>query len=215
MEINIKKLILSTIFVTSKVTNINIDVTYIDILIYLIKKLLYLSRKKGFILEKKKGKKAKNNQDEIFKEVQKISQKDNEIMSPVLERILKVISDELDADNDFTVRQGYIALSKAFVYLSQALCENEEFFRSEVNASQKIALENIIPSMLPNVKDGKIIDENYDKENLSVRRMMMALAQSGEYIIWRMLVANLQDMDETSDNKNIDTSNVEIDSEQK
>jgi hypothetical protein len=215
MEINIKKLILSTIFVTSKVTNINIDVTYIDVLIYLIKELLYLSRKKGFILEKKKGKKAKNNQDEIFKEVQKISQKDNEIMSPVLERILKVISDELDADNDFTVRQGYIALSKAFVYLSQALCENEEFFRSEVNASQKIALENIIPSMLPNVKDGKIIDENYDKENLSVRRMMMALAQSGEYIIWRMLVANLQDIDETSNNKNIDTPNVEIDSEEK
>lgn len=137
----------------------------------------------------------KNEKNKIFDEVQKVSQKDNEIMTPVLEKVLKVISDELDADNDFTVRQGYIALAKSLVYLSQALCDNEEFFRNEIDAAQKIALDKIIPAMLPNIKDGKIIDENYDKENLSVRRMMMALAQSGEYIIWRMLVSNLQDLE--------------------
>lgn len=139
------------------------------------------------------------NNDEIFAEVQKVSQKDNEIMTPVLEKILKVLSDELDTDNGFTVRQGYIALTKSLVYLSQALCKDEEFFRNEIDAAQKIALEKVIPAMLPDVKDGKIIDENYDKEDLSVRRMMIALAQSGEYIIWRMLVSNLQDIEKESD----------------
>jgi len=156
-----------------------------------------------------KNKNAKTiKKDKVFEEVQDISKKDNEIMAPVLEKILKVISDELDVDNEFTVRQGYIALSKALVYVSQALCENEEFFKKEVDASQKIALEKIIPSMLPLIKDGKIVDENYDKEDLSVRRMMMALAQAGEYIIWRMLVSNIQDI-EKDDNSKVETDNKE------
>ena len=156
-----------------------------------------------------KNKNAKTiKKDKVFEEVQDISKKDNEIMAPVLEKILKVISDELDVDNEFTVRQGYIALSKALVYVSQALCENEEFFKKEVDASQKIALEKIIPSMLPLIKDGKIVDENYDKEDLSIRRMMMALAQAGEYIIWRMLVSNIQDI-EKDDNLKVKTDNKE------
>ena len=156
-----------------------------------------------------KNKNAKTiKKDKVFEEVQDISKKDNEIMAPVLEKILKVISDELDADDEFTVRQGYIALSKALVYISQALCENEEFFKKEVDASQKIALEKIIPSMLPLIKDGKIVDENYDKEDLSIRRMMMALAQAGEYIIWRMLVSNIQDI-EKDDNSKVETDNKE------
>jgi len=156
-----------------------------------------------------KNKNAKTiKKDKVFEEVQDISKKDNEIMAPVLEKILKVISDELDVDNEFTVRQGYIALSKALVYVSQALCENEEFFKKEVDASQKIALEKIIPSMLPLIKDGKIVDENYDKEDLSIRRMMMALAQAGEYIIWRMLVSNIQDI-EKDDNSKVETDNKE------
>jgi hypothetical protein len=146
--------------------------------------------------------------DKVFEEVQDISKKDNEIMAPALEKILKVISDELDADNEFTVRQGYIALSKALVYISQALCENEEFFKKEIDAAQKIALEKVIPAMLPLIKDGKIVDENYDKEDLSVRRMMMALAQAGEYIIWRMLVSNIQDI-EKEDNSKVETENEE------
>ena len=162
-------------------------------------------------MKNKNEKTIEYNKDEIFGEVQKVSQKDNEIMGPVLEKILKIISDELDADNDFTVRQGYIALTKSLVYLSQALCENEEFFRNEINAAQKIALEKVIPAMLPNVEDGKIIDEDYDKENLSVRRMMMAIAQSGEYIIWRMLVSNLQDIENESTDEKTDDLNVEID----
>ncbi len=162
-------------------------------------------------MENKKAKTIKK--DKIFEEVQKISKKDNEIMSPALEKILKVISDELDTDNEFTIRQGYIALSKALVYISQALCDNEEFFKTEVEASQKIALDKIIPSMLPNIKDGKIIDENYDKEDLSVRRMMMAIAQAGEYIIWRMLVSNVQDLE--TENKKADSSDVEIDEKKK
>ncbi|NRT64593.1 hypothetical protein B0P06_006068 [Clostridium saccharoperbutylacetonicum] len=156
-----------------------------------------------------KNKNAKTiKKDKVFEEVQDISKKDNEIMAPALEKILKVISDELDADNEFTVRQGYIALSKALVYISQALCENEEFFKKEIDAAQKIALEKIIPSMLPLIKDGKIVDENYDKEDLSVRRMMMALAQAGEYIIWRMLVSNIQDI-EKEDNSKVETENKE------
>lgn len=151
------------------------------------------------------------NKDEIFGEVQKVSQKDNELVTPVLEKILKVISDELDADNGFTVRQGYIVLIKSLVYLSQALCESEEFFRNEIDAAQKIALEKVVPAMLPKVKEGKVIDEEYDKENLSVRRMMMAIAQSGEYIIWRMLVSNLQDIKNETNDKKTEASGVEID----
>jgi hypothetical protein len=164
------------------------------------------ARKEGIKLKNKNAKTIKK--DKVFEEVQDISKKDNEIMAPALEKILKVISDELDADNEFTVRQGYIALSKALVYISQALCENEEFFKKEIDAAQKIALEKIIPSMLPLIKDGKIVDENYDKEDLSVRRMMMALAQAGEYIIWRMLVSNIQDI-EKEDNSKVEAENKE------
>lgn len=162
-------------------------------------------------MENKNEKTIKNDNDKIFEEAQKFSQKDNEIAAPVLEKMLELISNELDADNEFTVRQGYIALTKAFVYLSQALCEDEEFFRKEIDAAQRIALDKVIPAMLPTIKDGKIVDEDYDQENLSIRRMMMALAQSGEYIIWRMLVTNLQEMKNQNNNEKTDVSDVEID----
>lgn len=164
-------------------------------------------------MENKNEKTIEFDKDKIFEEVQKVSQKDNEIMAPALEKILKVISDELDADNEFTVRQGYIALNKALVYLSQALCEDEEFFRNEIDSAQRIALEKVVPSMLPSVKDGKITDESYDKEDLSVRRMMMALAQAGEYVIWRMLVSNFQDMEKVKEDNETESDNVEIDNE--
>lgn len=164
-------------------------------------------------MENKNEKTMELDKDKIFEEVQKVSKEDNEIMNPVLEKILKVISDELDADNGFTIRQGYVALNKALVYLSQALCEDEEFFKNEIDLSQKIALEKVIPAMLPSVKDGKITDENYDKEDLSVRRMMMALAQAGEYVIWRMLVSNFQDMENAKEDSETDGGNVEIDNE--
>ena len=63
------------------------------------------------------------------------------------------------------------------------------------------------------LQDGKITDENYDKEDLSVRRMMMALAQAGEYVIWRMLVSNFQDMENAKEDSETDGGNVEIDNE--
>lgn len=124
--------------------------------------------------------------DPVFDKVTEIAANDQKVCEPILEKFLNNIKEELDSNEEFNLKHGYLALSKAIVYLSQSLCETEEQFMDELNAAQSVAINRVMPAILPEISEnGEIIEEGYDLENLSVRRLMLTMGTTIDYIFWR------------------------------
>ncbi len=134
--------------------------------------------------------------DETFETLQEINEQDNALMQPVLEKLMDVLGEELKAENNFSTKHGYMAVGKLLIYLSQSLCKDEEHFKSELEASQDMAIDRVVQSILPKIQDGKIVEEGYDLENLSIRRIMLALGTAVDYVIWRTELSNYQQVRE-------------------
>lgn len=132
--------------------------------------------------------------DEAYVRIAENSKKDNEIVNPVLDKVLNILSQELKDNDDFLVEHGYMVAGRALIYLSQALCESEEMFNDEIDKSQEIAVNKIIRSIMPRVEDGKIVEEGYDLENLSIRRIMISLGTAVDYAMWRTKLSQYQEV---------------------
>jgi hypothetical protein len=130
--------------------------------------------------------------DPVFEKMQEDSKKDKELCEPVLQKVLDVLSDELNADSEFKIRHGFTVVGKALVYLAQAMCQSEEHFNTEISAAQHLAIDRMIAATMPKIEDGKIVEEGYDLENLSIRRIMMALGCGVDYVLWRTDMSNYQ-----------------------
>jgi hypothetical protein len=130
--------------------------------------------------------------DPVFVKMQEDSQKDKELCEPVLQKVLDILSDELNADSEFKIRHGFTVVGKALVYLAQAMCQSEEHFNTEISAAQHLAIDRMIAATMPKIEDGKIVEEGYDLENLSIRRIMMALGCGVDYVLWRTDMSNYQ-----------------------
>lgn len=151
--------------------------------------------------------------DPVFEEMQAESVKDKELVEPVLQKVLDILSEELNADNDFKIKHGFILVGKALVYLSQALCQSEEHFEKEITAAQHLAIDRMIAATLPQVEDGKIVEQGYDLENLSVRRIMMALGSAVDYVLWRTDMSNYQKQREALEAEELAKAQAETSSE--
>jgi hypothetical protein len=134
--------------------------------------------------------------DETFESLKEINEQDNALMQPVLEKLMDTLGEALKAENAFSTKHGYMAVGKLLIYLSQSLCKDEEHFKSELEASQDMAIDRVVQSILPKIQDGKIVEEGYDLENLSIRRIMLALGTAVDYVIWRTELSNYQQVRE-------------------
>lgn len=133
-------------------------------------------------------------QDKTLEIIREESIRDNKIIEPVLDKILTILSEEIQSDNEFQVKHGLLLAGRALVYLSQALCKDEAMFTEELDKSQTLAIDRIVSSIMPKVEDGKIVEEGYDLENLSIRRIMMALGTAVDYVMWRTEMSHYQDL---------------------
>lgn len=128
--------------------------------------------------------------DEAYEFLKKVSNKNNDIASPALDSILTVLKENLDDDNtSFSVEHGYNALGKSIMFLSQALCEDEEDFKNEVQKSYNLAVNKIIPALQQKEDDG-----TFDAGNSSLRRIMMALSHSIDIVLWDLLASNYSEV---------------------
>lgn len=123
--------------------------------------------------------------DPVMDKIKVITEQDREIVDEAVGTILEHLKSKLDKQENFTLKHGYLTCAKAMIYLSQALCDSEEEFEAELNAAQVVAIDRVMPSILPKIEDGKIVEEGYDLENLSVRRLMMTMGTTVDYIFWR------------------------------
>lgn len=146
--------------------------------------------------------------DPVFEKIKEQNEADRAVVEPVLERVLEIFKEELDAENDFNIKHGYLVLSKAIVYLSQALCDTEEMFANELEAAQRLAIDRMMPAVLPKIEDGKITEEGYDLENLSVRRLMMATGTLVDYIFWRNDISKYRESREAIEAEQEESANI-------
>lgn len=131
--------------------------------------------------------------DPVMEQMQIDAQKDKELVEPVLQEVLNLLSDKLNVEGtEFKIKHGYTVVGKALVYLSQALCKSVEQFESEITEAQGLAVNRLVPALLPHIENGRIAEEGYDLENLSVRRIMMALGAGVDYVLWRTDMSNYQ-----------------------
>lgn len=123
--------------------------------------------------------------DPAFDKVSEISIKDVEISRQFVDKTLNVLKEEFDNNPDFTVKHGFLGLSKTILALSQSLCENSEQYSYEMGKAQDIATKKVMPSILPKLDGDKIIEKDYDMEDLSIRRIMMTIGTVIDYVFWR------------------------------
>lgn len=144
--------------------------------------------------------------DEAFDTIKELNEKDTEIMQPVLEKLMTMLGEELSAKNEFGVKHGYMAVGKLLIYLSQSLCKDEEMFKEELDKSQELAINRIVQSILPKIEDGKIVEQGYDLENLSIRRIMISLGTAVDYTLWRTELANYQEVRKRLEKEDIESA---------
>lgn len=132
--------------------------------------------------------------DEAYSRIAEESKKDNELVNPILDKVLNVLSEELKNNDKFMIEHGYMVAGRLLVYLSQALCDSEQMFNDEIDKAQEIAVNRVIKSIMPKVEDGKIVEEGYDLENLSIRRIMVSLGTAVDYVLWRTALSQYQNV---------------------
>ena len=127
--------------------------------------------------------------DEAFEKLKELTNRNNKIAEPVLDKIMKVIKESIDENSDFSIEHAYNALGKAMMFLSQAFCKDEEDFNNELNKSYNIAMNKIIPAIQKH--DEKV---EFDHEDYSLRRVMMAVSHSIDIILWDLMATNYSEI---------------------
>lgn len=123
--------------------------------------------------------------DPVFEKVNEQIKKDNTIAEKCVNEFADVLNKFIKEDKEFSSKHGFIALGRTLVYLTQTLCKDAEHFESEIEKANALMADKMMLSLMPLTKDGKIVEENFDIEDVSVRRVLMALGCGVDYVFWR------------------------------
>lgn len=141
--------------------------------------------------------------DKIVDEIQETLDNDTRIVSEFSSKnIIDPLLEEIMKHEEFNIKHGFLSLAKAMVFLTRTYYNTDEEFDSDYKKAQDVAINRIINSITPKVENGEIVEENYDLENLSIRRLMLAFASSIDYTFWKLEV-----------NSYIDRANNKLESE--
>lgn len=132
--------------------------------------------------------------DPVFKKISDTTENDKVIAEQVVQKISALLKESLDEIEDFTVKHAFLALSRSMGYLTQVFTENPEEFAEEMDKANFLAVEKMMPSIMPKMQDGKIIEEDFDKDDLSLKRILMALSCAVDYTFWRNELAHYSEM---------------------
>ncbi|MCC0628545.1 hypothetical protein IR152_01140 [Clostridioides sp. ES-S-0108-01] len=133
-------------------------------------------------------------EETILEQIKKINEEDNKIVTNIVDNFINKIYDEINNNENFSLKHGFLIVGKLLVILAQSLCDNEEHFSKECDEAKDMVLNKIMEAIMPKVDCGKVIDEDFDIENLSIRRIMLALGIAIDYIMWKTdLAKNYQE----------------------
>lgn len=123
-------------------------------------------------------------EDKVLNTINEQSDKDRARADQFANKIAELLQEELK-NEDFNIKHGFLALARNMIYLAQSFCKDEEEFNEEMTKANSLAVDKMIFSLMPTMKDGIIIDENFDPNDLKVGRLMMSLGIAVDYIFWK------------------------------
>lgn len=150
--------------------------------------------------------------DPVLEYLRDLQTSDAKIADTVINEILTLIKNHLENTEGFETKHGYIALARSTAFLTQTMCKDQDEFLKELDAAKIIVDNKVFPAIMPKCnEDGEIIEE-YDNEDLSVRRLMLIVSNYIDAIFWRLDMNNYQQIRENDDSlakvgDNIDESN--------
>ncbi|MGO0904989.1 hypothetical protein ACTPC6_04365 [Clostridioides difficile] len=124
-------------------------------------------------------------EETILEQIKMINEEDNKIVSNIVDNFINKIYDEINNNENFSLKHGFLTIGKLLVILAQSLCDNEEHFSKECDLAKDIVLNKIMEAIMPKVDCGKVIDKDFDIEDLSIRRIMLTLGIAIDYIMWK------------------------------
>ncbi|MCC0635212.1 MULTISPECIES: hypothetical protein [unclassified Clostridioides] len=124
-------------------------------------------------------------EETILEQIKRINEEDNNIVTNIVDNFINKLYDEINNNENFSLKHGFLTIGKLLVILAQSLCDNEEHFSKECDLAKDIVLNKIMEAIMPKVDCGKVIDEDFDIEDLSIRRIMLTLGIAIDYIIWK------------------------------
>ncbi|MCC0638935.1 MULTISPECIES: hypothetical protein [unclassified Clostridioides] len=124
-------------------------------------------------------------EETILEQIKRINEEDNNIVTNIVDNFINKLYDEINNNENFSLKHGFLTIGKLLVILAQSLCDNEEHFSKECDLAKDIVLNKIMEAIMPKVDYGKVIDEDFDIEDLSIRRIMLTLGIAIDYIIWK------------------------------
>ncbi|HFL2420515.1 TPA: hypothetical protein ACG3PC_000161 [Clostridioides difficile] len=128
----------------------------------------------------------KNIQEEtILEQIKKINEEDNKIVTNIVDNIINKIYDEISNNENFSLKHSFLTVGRLLVILAQSLCDNEEHFSKECDLAKDMVLNKIMEAIMPKGDYEKVTEDDFDIENLSIRRIMLALGITVDYIIWK------------------------------
>lgn len=123
-------------------------------------------------------------EDKILDQINAQSEKDRNTAEECAKKIMEILSKEMERE-DFNVKHGFLSLARSIIYLSQSFCKDADEFNAEMEKADKLAVDKMIYSIMPTMKDGRVIDEDFDMDNLKVSRLMMAFGIGIDYTFWK------------------------------
>lgn len=132
--------------------------------------------------------------DPVFKKITETTENDKQIAEVAVKKISELLKGLLDEVDDFTVKHAFLALSRSMGYLTQAFTNSPEEFEEEMDKANALAVEKMMPSIMPKMQDGKIIEEDFDMNDLSLKRILMALSCAVDYTFWRNELAHYSEI---------------------
>lgn len=138
--------------------------------------------------------------DPIFDLIGDITKRDNMIADSIVDDIIDIINKRLNEDDEFKAKNGFLALSKVIMTLSQGLCKDKDDFLKQYDKALNLANDKIIECFYPVTNDGKIVDDNYDNDDLSLKRIIMALAMTIHVAYYRTELAGYNSLRQNLEN---------------
>lgn len=123
--------------------------------------------------------------DPVFEKLKEAHTRSRNIANPLADEMLDLVKEEISENPDFRLKEAMLAVSQLAMYVSQSLFSNHEEFVNELDCIEKQTLHRVVNSFYPKMDGSKIIEEGYDLDNLSLRRMFTTLAGAMDAIIWQ------------------------------
>lgn len=130
--------------------------------------------------------------DPVFDKLTEVTKQDKLICDDFVNKTVELLKSELENKDQFNIKHGFLGLSKSIIALAQSLCDNEEHYNQELIKAQSVVIDRVMPAILPKIDGEKITEEDYDMENLSIRRLMLSVGTLIDYIFWRSELSNYQ-----------------------